>query len=151
MISLLWILGIAGLYFYDTYQDSKQNLADISTITAEQTVPITSLKTGDCIKTMPQEGVLFSVVVVPCALAHEGEVAGEFTLSGARYPDEAGVETQAVEKCEPIVREYTSTATLGLVSDVYFIGPRSADWDRGRKTVTCVAMTAASQIGSVKG
>jgi hypothetical protein len=150
MISLLWILGIAGAYFYSNYQDAKQQIT--GTITAEQTVPVSELKTGDCVKSMPQAGgVLFTVVVLPCALAHQGEVAGEFTISGTRYPGEAGVEAQALEQCEPIVRQYTSPATIKIVTDIYYVGPRSADWDKGRRTVTCIAMTAASQTGSVKG
>ncbi|GIH04519.1 hypothetical protein Rhe02_25860 [Rhizocola hellebori] len=149
LISVLWILAIAGAVFYTEYQEAKRDLT--GNVTAEGNVAITDLKAGDCIKSLQLPDVLFTVTAVPCNQAHEGEVAGEFIIGGTIYPGEEGVTAQAAEKCEPIVREYTSPATLAKVSDIYFLGPRETDWNKGRKTVTCVAMTAATQIGSVKG
>lgn len=148
-ISGVWVLVIAvGVVF--AILDGPARDAD-GNITSDGSVSVNSLKTGDCIKSLKESGALFSLPVVPCAQAHEGEVAGEFTLTGTSYPGEAAIEAQALAKCEALLTAYTSATTLEQVDDLYYLYPRSSDWSKGSKTVTCIALTAATHTGSVRG
>lgn len=148
-ITGLWVAVLAVAVVLAALDEPKRDAN--GNVTTDGNVSVTSVKTGDCIKTLKETGALFSLPVVPCSQAHEGEVAGEFTLAGTTYPGEAAIDSQALDKCGAILEQYTSPATIAQVEDLYYLYPRSTDWNKGSKTVTCIALTSATHTGSVKG
>lgn len=85
------------------------------------------------------EGLTYDVDQVPCAGEHEGEVFGEFLMTGSAFPGDSGVSDVADEKCYPLQDAYAmDTWALPKNVDVYYFGPTRQSWRLGDRTVTCI-------------
>ncbi|MGH3858123.1 septum formation family protein [Actinokineospora sp.] len=112
-------------------------------------VSVDRLHPGDCIKTLSESETVYRMPVVPCTQPHQGEVYGEFDLSRGDYPGETAIETEAFTQCETLLEKYAPQA-VDSAGDTFYLYPRSADWRRGDRTVTCIAYSDPAVTGSLK-
>ncbi|MET7690687.1 DUF4190 domain-containing protein [Streptomyces sp. NPDC005483] len=86
------------------------------------------------------EGLTYDVDEVPCAGEHDGEVFGEFTMTGgSAFPGNDAVSDAADEKCHPLQDTYAmDTWALPQNVDVYYFGPTRQSWRLGDREVTCI-------------
>lgn len=111
-----------------------------------------SLETGDCYNpnskaTASEE---FSVEIVPCEEAHEGQVVGGFSIEGeSAYPGDEGASKIADERC-PVVSQKFVSDTWAIPKDVelFYYYPTSESWKTGDRSVSC---TYAKQTGTFSG
>ncbi|WP_053850674.1 DUF4190 domain-containing protein, partial [Streptomyces sp. NRRL B-24085] len=85
------------------------------------------------------EGLTYDVDEVPCAGEHDGEVFGEFRMTGSAFPGDSAVSAAADEKCYPLQDTYAmDTWALPEDVDVYYFGPTRQSWRLGDREVTCI-------------
>ncbi|MFJ6390509.1 DUF4190 domain-containing protein [Streptomyces sp. NPDC091972] len=85
------------------------------------------------------EGLTYDVEEVPCAGEHDGEVFGEFRMTGSAFPGDSAVSAAADEKCYPLQDTYAmDTWALPEDVDVYYFGPTRQSWRLGDREVTCI-------------
>ncbi|MET7734653.1 DUF4190 domain-containing protein [Streptomyces sp. NPDC005402] len=86
------------------------------------------------------EGLTYDVDEVPCAGEHDGEVFGEFTMTGgSAFPGDNAVSDAADRKCSPLQDTYAmDTWALPANVDVYYFGPTRQSWRLGDREVTCI-------------
>ncbi|MEV7072619.1 DUF4190 domain-containing protein [Streptomyces sp. NPDC093990] len=85
------------------------------------------------------EGLTYDVEEVPCAGEHDGEVFGEFRMTGSAFPGDSAVSAAADEKCYPLQDTYVmDTWALPEDVDVYYFGPTRQSWRLGDREVTCI-------------
>ncbi|MEU6354633.1 DUF4190 domain-containing protein [Streptomyces sp. NPDC047072] len=85
------------------------------------------------------EGLTYDVDEVPCEGEHEGEVFGEFAMSGDTFPGDDAVSAAADEKCYPLQNAYAMDSwALPDDVDVYYFGPTRQSWLLGDRKVSCI-------------
>ncbi|MDH6548963.1 DUF4190 domain-containing protein [Streptomyces sp. SAI-041] len=85
------------------------------------------------------EGLTYDVDQVPCAGEHDGEVFGEFRMTGSAFPGDSAVSDAADEKCYPLQDAYAMDSwALPEDVDVYYFGPTRQSWRLGDREVTCI-------------
>lgn len=139
-ISGAWVLLIAVAVVVAILTDADRDSS--GNVTREGSVSVNELRTGDCLKSVQESSMLTSVPAVRCSQMHQGEVFGEFDLSGSPYPGETEIDRKAQDECQAKLTSYASEKNLDLVEDLYYLYPRESDWRRGSRTVTCVAVHA---------
>ncbi|MFC8078988.1 septum formation family protein [Streptomyces sp. NPDC057307] len=99
-----------------------------------------SLDIGDCYNpTGKAEGTAYTVEIVPCEEAHEGQVVGEFAIDkGGEYPGDAGVSTIADNRC-PVEAQKHAMDTWALPKGVslFYYTPTKESWVTGDRAVSC--------------
>ncbi|MYU31724.1 hypothetical protein GTW52_01055 [Streptomyces sp. SID8358] len=111
-----------------------------------------SLDTGDCYN--PNSGVTdteeFSVEIVPCNEAHQGQVVGEFKIEGeSKYPGEDGATQIADERCPAVAQAFIAdTWSVPEGVDLFYYFPTSESWKTGDRAVSC---TYAKDKGTFSG
>ncbi|MFE9825505.1 septum formation family protein [Streptomyces sp. NPDC005791] len=114
-----------------------------------------SLTTGDCYNpnseaTASEE---FSVEIVPCEEAHEGQVVGEFSIEGeSAYPGDDGASKIADERCPAESQKFISdTWAIPKGVDLFYYYPTSESWKTGDRSVSCTyAMKTGTYSGSLQ-
>lgn len=102
------------------------------------------LVTGSCVATLPADGEVDAVRVVPCADAHEAQVVSSYRFErGAGWPgrDAAVAAVSAACDLTPAEREQ------GL--RVVAWSPTAASWARGDRTGLCLVVLPEPSTGSV--
>ncbi|MFF2731691.1 septum formation family protein [Streptomyces sp. NPDC058008] len=111
-----------------------------------------SLAPGDCYN--PNSGMTeseeFSVEIVPCEEAHEGQVVGEFDISGeSEYPGEDGATKIADERCPAESQKFMAdTWAVPEGVELFYYYPTSQSWKTGDRAVSC---TYAKESGTFSG
>ncbi|MGW0788616.1 septum formation family protein [Streptomyces sp. NPDC002911] len=120
--------------------------------TAVRQRSVFSLTPGDCYNpnsaaTASEE---FSVEIVPCEEAHEGQVVGEFAIDGeSAYPGDAGASKIADERCPAESQKFVSdTWAIPKGVDLFYYYPTSESWKTGDRAVSC---TYAMEKGTFSG
>ncbi|MFD6992760.1 septum formation family protein [Streptomyces sp. NPDC059943] len=110
-----------------------------------------SLDIGDCYNpTGKAEGTAYSVEIVPCDEAHEGQVVGEFAIDkGKEYPGDDGVAAIADDRC-PVEAQKYSPDTWALPQGValFYYTPTLESWATGDRAVSC---TYTAEKGPFRG
>ncbi|MET4923093.1 septum formation family protein [Streptomyces sp. PSRA5] len=99
-----------------------------------------SLDTGDCYNpTGKAEGMAYTVEIVPCDEAHEGQVVGEFAIDeGKEYPGDDGVSTIADSRCPVEAQKYApDTWALPAGVALFYYTPTKESWATGDRAVSC--------------
>jgi hypothetical protein len=108
------------------------------------------LRTGDCIDSAAN-GVS-GLRVVPCGLAHDGEVYAVFRLARQAWPGPAAVAAGARQGCTARIGGYLSPQLAAAIMTESYIVPGQSAWEAGVRTVVCEIHSAAGQLtGSVRG
>jgi hypothetical protein len=133
-VTLLVGAAIGGRYWLDT--------RPLGTVTHAMTVHAGRVTTGHCIQTLPQDGTVASVRLVPCDQPHAAEVVGSLDLPGTSWPGSAQVADQLVAWCEMDATQQG----LGLLPVVW--GPSARGWAQGDRSGLCLAW---SPTGTMTG
>lgn len=91
------------------------------------------LDVGHCLATMPGDGEVNRVTLVPCAEPHEAEVVGVHTFRADEWPGDQAVVDEATAACEMD----TTQAAAGFVPVVWT--PSEAAWGQGDRLGLCLA------------
>jgi hypothetical protein len=99
-----------------------------------------SLDIGDCYNPNGKaEGTAYSVEVVPCDEAHEGQVVGEFAIDeGKAYPGDDAISTIADNRCPVEAQKYApDTWALPQGVALFYYTPTKDSWATGDRAVSC--------------
>ncbi|MEU8617213.1 DUF4190 domain-containing protein [Streptomyces sp. NPDC048623] len=103
-----------------------------------------SLKKGDCFRIKGKlETYTTDVDTVPCTKPHEGEVTGNFEVSGFEtWPGEDALDKIAENRCDRMSSGY-ALDTWAVPEDalVYYYIPTRQSWRAGDRSVTCAFAT----------
>ncbi|MEU8523694.1 DUF4190 domain-containing protein [Streptomyces sp. NPDC048577] len=132
---LLVVSGLVSGSFGDAWDGFRKAVDE-----AGRSQTAFALRTGQCYDVDGDpEAVTSDIEVVDCARAHEGEVTGNFPLSGlAKWPGDDAIDRIATDRCEEI--SYTYTLDYWAVPDrvwSFYYYPSRASWRTGDRNVTC--------------
>jgi hypothetical protein len=99
-----------------------------------------SLDVGDCYNPHGKaEGTAYTVEIVPCDEAHEGQVVGEFAIDkGEEYPGDDAVSTIADARCPVEAQKYApDTWALPKGVALFYYTPTRESWATGDRAVSC--------------
>ena len=117
----------------------------LGTVDAPMTVSSRRLDTGHCIGTLPSDGDVSRVGVVPCNQPHEAEVMGVLMLDG-EWPGLARIERKTADSCEMDRNE----SAAGFRPVVWT--PSRDGWGQGDRRSLCLAWRADGPVtGSFTG
>ncbi|MER8047047.1 DUF4190 domain-containing protein [Streptomyces sp. NPDC094032] len=132
---LLIALGFATGGFNSFWEGFKRGMDE-----AGSSKSALSLRKGECFNVPgAMESYTASVDIVDCAKPHEGEVTGNFKITGHdKWPGEKALDGLAEERCQQINDAYTLDK-WAVPDDVwtYYYLPSSLSWKGGDRTVTC--------------
>lgn len=110
---------------------------ELGPIDEPRTANARQLGVGHCIETLPDDGDVRSVRLVPCDAPHEAEVVGEIGLEAA-WPGQEPADRQVAAAC----RMSTAEQEQGLVPVTW--SPTEQSWRQGDRTGLCLAADAAA-------
>lgn len=128
----LWVTALATGGISDAWEGFKKGATEGTAF---------SVVKGQCFDAPGEslEGLTYDVDQVPCAGEHDGEVFGEFRMTGGAFPGDGAVSDAADEKCYPLQDAYVmDTWALPENVDVYYFGPTRQSWRLGDREVTCI-------------
>ncbi|TDT42083.1 putative regulator of septum formation [Streptomyces sp. BK208] len=99
-----------------------------------------SLDTGDCYNPFGKaEGTAYTVEIVPCGEAHQGQVVGEFSIDeGKAYPGDDKVSAVADTRCPVEAQKYApDTWALPKGAELFYYTPTAESWATGDRSVSC--------------
>ncbi|MGW5122837.1 DUF4190 domain-containing protein [Streptomyces sp. NPDC004069] len=114
-------------------------------VTSSGWTTITSLRTGDCFnpgtRSPRQDGSStgnVGVELVPCDMAHRGEVYATFTLSGERdFPNRDTMAAIGTPRCAQLFIDYSIDPVAFGPLQTYYYYPSERNWATGNRTVRC--------------
>jgi hypothetical protein len=98
------------------------------------------LAVGHCLQTLPGDGVVRRVTVLPCAEPHEAEVLGRHRHADGDWPGTADVRREAEAACE-----MDSAQRSAGVQPVVWT-PTEASWRQGDRESLCLAWLPGSGL-----
>ena len=116
----------------------------------KDTVVATDLAPGDCITDVPDADLVSLVPTVACSEPHSGEVYAVLTMPDSAYPGEASI-NEWQNRCPDQLESYSPTAMADDTVSVFVLYPTAETWEKGDRTVTCIATTDDKRTGSVRG
>lgn len=99
-----------------------------------------SLNIGDCYNPSGKaEGMAYTVEIVPCPEAHEGQVVGEFAIDKTNeYPGDDEIATIADARCLTEAEKYApDTWALPKGVALFYYTPTRESWTTGDRAVSC--------------
>ncbi|MFG3250318.1 septum formation family protein [Streptomyces sp. NPDC048187] len=146
-VAALLALGAVGC---SDVSDAVDNAKDGAKKVARQR-SVFSLDTGDCYNPFGKaEGTAYTVEIVPCDEAHEGQVVGEFSIDeGKEYPGDDGVSAVADTRCPVEAQKYApDTWALPKGAELFYYTPTAESWATGDRSVSC---TYTAEKGALSG
>ena len=138
VLSGLWLLPVVALIAYGlTFGRGTAGVED--------------LKVGDCLAEIPDSAQVWTVKTVACEEPHTGEVFAQVTVPDVDFPGQDAIIEEYEGRCEPELGIYSPAAAEDMSIALYSLYPGEETWDRGHRTVTCIAMTLPPRTGSIKG
>jgi Domain of unknown function (DUF4190)/Septum formation len=137
VLSGMWVLILAAgaLLLYGSHGDS---------------VRPASLAVGDCLAELPQSDRVFTIDTTPCDQPHLGEVFTNITVPDGDFPGDEAIESYQ-DRCHPALAEYFPPAVDDDSVGLYLLFPTAESWQRGDRTVTCIATSDTPRTGSLRG
>lgn len=112
-------------------------------VTAPTTAHAVQLVTGSCLATLPADGEVDRVEVVPCADPHAAQVVGQYAFEAqAVWPGQRDAHARIVRSC--VLADEETEAGVRLVT----WAPTARSWAAGDRTGLCVAVPPAPVTGS---
>jgi len=114
------------------------------------TVTATEVKAGDCLKEIPDSGVVMTLRTVACDEPHAGEVFSVLTMPEGDFPGDTAVDAYT-EKCGPVLDDYTNIDSSDESVQLAALYPTAETWKQGDRAVTCIATLDPLRTRSIKG
>lgn len=132
--------------------DVKANTDPTTRPSKEVSVRVETLKTGDCVNDLQETDSLRKLPAINCAQPHQGEVVGEFNVTGSTFPGDTAIAKQAKDRCFEILDAYSPSTKDDQSIGLYYVHPTQASWNQGDRQVLCIAEhTDGLKTGSIKG
>ncbi|MEU9161937.1 DUF4190 domain-containing protein [Streptomyces sp. NPDC048424] len=156
--ALFLVLGLTGAL--DGGSAPKRDTG--GQVTGSGSSKVQDIRKGDCFNTggdlaeyEDEDGgqAGYSVKIVPCDQAHEGEAYAVFNLDDGAYPGKDKVVSIAEEKCAgTALTDYVGkNANVSDKLDVFYYFPQPSTWAFGDREVTCfVGDSSGTSTGSVR-
>ncbi|MFD9023499.1 septum formation family protein [Streptomyces parvulus] len=144
-VAALLAMGAVGCSGVTDAVDSAKDGA--KTVARQRSV--FSLDTGDCYNPSGKaEGTAYTVEIVPCDEAHEGQVVGEFSIDeGKKYPGDDGVSAIADTRCPVEAQKYApDTWALPKGAELFYYTPTAESWATGDRSVSCTYTAAQGTL-----
>jgi len=113
------------------------------------TVPVLSLKVGDCLPRALGSGLQLTVRVVSCDRPHAEEVYATFDLPKLDDPDQDEVDRLTDDGCLDRFADFVGMEYEDSVLEVVYFRPSAEYFDQGRE-VSCLVSDEAPSTGSLK-
>lgn len=130
IISMLWAALIAVVIVIVIATSAERS--GTGDVTRPGSESFEDVREGDCVSDVEQ-GVAFSLEVVPCDQPHKAEVYAIFDLPDTPYPGASTVTSLAESGCNS---RLPTSLSDGL--DVYYYYPQESNWDAGDRAVLCL-------------
>ncbi|MGR4877952.1 DUF4190 domain-containing protein [Streptomyces sp. LARHCF249] len=151
-------VGVTGVLVDGPERDSSGK------VTESGTSEVADIRVGDCFNTddslkdlkdsdKEEAEAAFSVTIVPCEQAHEGEAYAVFDLEEGPYPGKEKIISIADERCGgAALNDYVGgAAKIPSNLETYYYYPRSGNWDADDRRVTCfLGHPGGTSTGSVR-
>lgn len=108
----------------------------------------TQVKVGDCLGDVPDSSRVLYVHTVACDQPHKGEVFSVLTMPDGNFPGDAAV-MKYTEQCKPALTNYAPNAVNDAAIKLFVLYPTSDSWQRGDRTVTCIATSDNPRSGKL--
>jgi len=149
VVNALWVVVIAvlvGLTIAGVIDLEDAQRDENGRVTETTSIPVTSLKVGDCFDDAATRGStdveavsVVDVTVKPCTELHDFELYAVFDVEDGSYPGEAALQNEANEKCFALVDEYAGLTGKVREASYYFFYPQKLQWNVGHdRTVQCM-------------
>jgi hypothetical protein len=136
VLSALWVVGlIMGIAFYFTV--------------GRGTVGANEVKAGDCLKELPESGLVLTVATTPCTEPHKGEIYKVMTMPDGDFPGSSAIE-EYQNKCAPELDKYSPEASRDPEVGLFVLYPSEDSWGQGDREVTCIATSDTPRTGPLK-
>jgi len=117
-------------------------------VTVPTPASASQLRTGHCLKALPPDGTVGSVVVVPCSTGHRAEVIAQVWLGDE--PDDA--RPSSTSMASTVESACAQVPVVHVPADARYVAwlPSDGSWDAGDRRALCL-VTAATLVGSARG
>ncbi|PJK18873.1 septum formation family protein [Mycolicibacterium goodii] len=106
------------------------------------------VKVGDCLAEIPDSSRVLYVQTVACDQPHKGEVFSVMQMPDGDFPGESAV-LEYTDKCGPALKQYAPAAADDAAIRTLVLYPTADSWQRGDRTVTCIATSENSRTGKI--
>ena len=107
------------------------------------------IRSGDCLTEIPDSSRVLYVKTVGCDQPHKGEVFAVLPLPDGDFPGDAAVVKYA-DKCAPALAQYSPDAKGESGIQLFVLYPTADSWQRGDRTVTCIATSKNPRTGKLR-
>lgn len=136
VLSALWVVGIVVAIA-------------LAAVFDKGTVSATDVKAGDCLKELPDSGLVVTVDTAPCSEPHKGEIFSVIAMPDGDFPGQAAIE-EYQNRCAPELADYSPQAAVDPAIGLFVLYPSEDSWGRGDRTVTCIATSETPRTGTLK-
>lgn len=117
-------------------------LRPLGEVTAATEAGPRQLRTGHCVATLPDDGELTTVSVVPCDEPHDAEVVALHTVDDEVWPGQREVRRTVQAACE------MDAAQVAAGAEPVVWAPTQESWGQGDRLGVCLAAHPAPVVGS---
>jgi hypothetical protein len=107
------------------------------------------VRSGDCLTEIPDSSRVLYVKAVGCDQPHKGEVFAVLPLPDGDFPGDSAVVKYA-DRCAPALTEYAPDANSDSGIQLFVLYPTADSWQRGDRTVTCIATSKNPRTGKLR-
>ena len=149
----VWILALAVFIAIAVITAATSTERDASgQLTGENPISVESLRPGDCIRSVPDEGAVLTVPGVPCSEPHDSEVFATFDLIDGDWPGDNAVVEESQSGCVDRLLDYSPSAYDDPQVEIAFLHPTPITWIRGDREVICFTLYLdGPRTGSLQG
>lgn len=137
------MVAVAGVLGAGAVEDARTRPlpGDVTTPTSAHA---RQLVTGSCLATLPPDGAVATVDVVPCADPHAAQVVAQYAFAPAAvWPGQDRAHAQVARAC--VLSDEEEAAGVVVVT----WAPSEQSWKRGDRTGLCLAVATAPVVGSL--
>lgn len=106
------------------------------------------VRSGNCLAEIPDSSRVLYVKAVSCDQPHKGEVFRVLPLPDGDFPGDAAVVKYA-DQCGPALAQYAPDANGETGIQLFVLYPTADSWQRGDRTVTCIATSKNPRTGKL--
>ncbi|AKS30726.1 septum formation family protein [Mycolicibacterium goodii] len=117
-------------------------------VTERDSTEASAAKVGHCLAEIPDSSRVLYVQTVACDQPHKGEVFSVMQMPDGDFPGEGAV-LEYTDKCGPALKQYAPAAADDPEIRTLVLYPTADSWQRGDRTVTCIATSENSRTGKI--
>jgi hypothetical protein len=149
----LWLVVVLALIGIGA-SSSSPGTPSGSHVPGTQSVPVTSLVTGDCFDlpnpTAPTTAPIGFIDKTPCGQSHNSQVFATFRAAGSSlsYPGTTRLRSLASRGCSARAEASLNGAQVTVTMGVRYLFPLQGSWLGGNHTITCIISDSSADLKS---